>query len=451
MVVCPPKTISDRQVAGGEVGDRLLACGTPTVGRRWAVPRTRARWRSPTAIVISPWVSSTCANAGAAGSDGQRGSRRERGQGSSHRCTPSVVRVAAPRRRRTSTNERIGGARPGGGPPAGASAGAMPGRGDQRDGPEGPRGRSRARPSATAAAARATSRTTSATNAATRTCTGQPHQPGWARGGERRHRTPSRSSISIAAKAVIWNATSRAVDARGVAARRRGESPEEQDRQAATTRRPTRTRSPPPRYPWPVAASSRRPRMRVGDQDDVGERVADEHAAQREAEHGRGADVRSAGHLVYRTPLPRPGRCDRGSPGCSARRGRRAAASWARASWRSVRAPGFGSTFVEGSDELVAAGRARVERSLQSAVARGKLADDARDAALGRIEAATDLAALADGRPGDRGRHRGSRREARDLRTARRAITRPEVVLASNTSSIPIATLGEAAERGARR
>ena len=56
---------------------------------------------------------------------------------------------------------------------------------------------------------------------------------------------------------------------------------------------------------------------------------------------------------------------------------------------------GLRVTFVEGSDELVAAGRARVERSLQSAVSRGKLADDEHVAALGRIEAATELDALA--------------------------------------------------------
>ena len=105
-------------------------------------------------------------------------------------------------------------------------------------------------------------------------------------------------------------------------------------------------------------------------------------------------------------------------------------------------------TFVEGSDELVAAGRARVERSLESAVSHGKLADDARAAALGQIEAATDLDALAavdlviEAATEDPEAKRG-------IFQRLGALTRPEVVLASNTSSIPIATLGAAADRGA--
>ena len=109
---------------------------------------------------------------------------------------------------------------------------------------------------------------------------------------------------------------------------------------------------------------------------------------------------------------------------------------------------GLRVTFVEGSAELVAAGRARVERSLQSAVSRGKLADDARASALGRIEAATELGALA-------AVDLAIEAATEDPDAKRRifeqlgAVTRPEVVLASNTSSIPIATLGVAAGRAA--
>ena len=105
-------------------------------------------------------------------------------------------------------------------------------------------------------------------------------------------------------------------------------------------------------------------------------------------------------------------------------------------------------TFVEGSDELVAAGRARVERSLEAAVSRGKLAEDERAEALGRIAAATDLDALAavdlviEAATEDPDAKRG-------IFQRLGAIIRPEVVLASNTSSIPIATLGGAAGRGA--
>ncbi len=109
---------------------------------------------------------------------------------------------------------------------------------------------------------------------------------------------------------------------------------------------------------------------------------------------------------------------------------------------------GLRVTFVEGTDELVADGRARVERSLGAAAARGKLADDELAAALDRIGAATDLHALAE-------TDLVIEAATEDADAKRRiferlgAVTRPEVVLASNTSSIPIATLGAAAGRPA--
>jgi 3-hydroxybutyryl-CoA dehydrogenase len=110
---------------------------------------------------------------------------------------------------------------------------------------------------------------------------------------------------------------------------------------------------------------------------------------------------------------------------------------------------GLRVTFAEGNAELVAAGRARIERSLEGAVSRGKLETEARDAALGLIDAVDDLGAL----------------EVTDLvieaatedPDAKRAIferlgaaVREEVVLASNTSSIPIMSLGVASGRGDR-
>ena len=107
---------------------------------------------------------------------------------------------------------------------------------------------------------------------------------------------------------------------------------------------------------------------------------------------------------------------------------------------------GLRVTFVEGSDELVVAGRGRVERSIGKAVERGKLDAAAAEEALGRIDAATDLDALADvdlvieAATEDR--------EAKAAIFARLGeLTRPEVVLASNTSSIPIRELGAASGR----
>ena len=107
---------------------------------------------------------------------------------------------------------------------------------------------------------------------------------------------------------------------------------------------------------------------------------------------------------------------------------------------------GLRVTFIEGSDELVAAGRGRVERSVAKAVERGKLDPAAAGDLLGRIDAATDLGALGDvdlvieAATEDREAKAGIFAEL-----GRR--TRAEVVLASNTSSIPIRELGAASAR----
>jgi 3-hydroxybutyryl-CoA dehydrogenase len=103
-------------------------------------------------------------------------------------------------------------------------------------------------------------------------------------------------------------------------------------------------------------------------------------------------------------------------------------------------------TFVEGSPELVEAGRARIEDSLAAAVTKGKLGADDRDAALVRLEGADDLAALADCDLVVEAATEDP--EAKEAIFARLGeLTRPEVVLASNTSSIPIARLAEASAR----
>jgi 3-hydroxybutyryl-CoA dehydrogenase len=103
-------------------------------------------------------------------------------------------------------------------------------------------------------------------------------------------------------------------------------------------------------------------------------------------------------------------------------------------------------TFVEASEELVAAGRARIERSVGKAVERGKLDAAAAEEALARIDAATDLGAFEDVDL--------VIEAATEDREAKVAIfaelgrrTRPDVVLASNTSSIPIRELGAASGR----
>jgi 3-hydroxybutyryl-CoA dehydrogenase len=102
--------------------------------------------------------------------------------------------------------------------------------------------------------------------------------------------------------------------------------------------------------------------------------------------------------------------------------------------------------FVEATDQLVARGRTAIERSMAKAVERGKLEGSARDEALGRITGTTDLGDLADSDlvieavvedPAAK----------RDVFHRLDELTRPEVILASNTSSIPIVELGSVTKR----
>jgi 3-hydroxybutyryl-CoA dehydrogenase len=107
---------------------------------------------------------------------------------------------------------------------------------------------------------------------------------------------------------------------------------------------------------------------------------------------------------------------------------------------------GLGVTFVEADQERVANGQRLIETSLGRAVDRGKLEAGARDEALSRIESSTDLSALADAdlvieaviELSDEKRRVFARLDE---------VTRPEVVLASNTSSIPIVDLASVTKR----
>jgi 3-hydroxybutyryl-CoA dehydrogenase len=102
--------------------------------------------------------------------------------------------------------------------------------------------------------------------------------------------------------------------------------------------------------------------------------------------------------------------------------------------------------FLESSDELVASGRQRIETSTLHAVERGKLDPGEREDVLARISGTTDVRDLADAdlvieaATEDPEIKRSIFRQLDE-------IARPEVVLASNTSSIPIADLGAATKR----
>jgi 3-hydroxybutyryl-CoA dehydrogenase len=107
---------------------------------------------------------------------------------------------------------------------------------------------------------------------------------------------------------------------------------------------------------------------------------------------------------------------------------------------------GLAVTFVESTPELVAAGHDRIRGSLEKAVARGKLEGGEADAALDRVEGGDDLAALADVDLVIEAATEDPDAKAEIFRRLGE-LTRPDVVLASNTSSIPIALLGEASGR----
>jgi len=102
--------------------------------------------------------------------------------------------------------------------------------------------------------------------------------------------------------------------------------------------------------------------------------------------------------------------------------------------------------YLEPTHELVQAGRHRIETSTLRAVEREKITEAERDEELGRIAGTTDVAALADA---DLVIEAATEDYATKVEMFRRLdeLTRPEIVLASNTSSIPIADLGAATKR----
>jgi 3-hydroxybutyryl-CoA dehydrogenase len=107
---------------------------------------------------------------------------------------------------------------------------------------------------------------------------------------------------------------------------------------------------------------------------------------------------------------------------------------------------GMAVVFVEVNEEARDRGQQRIERSMGTAVERGKLEDQARRQALGRITGSTDLSDLA-------GADLVIEAATEDLPTKREIFRRvdeliaPDVVLATNTSSLPIAELASVTKR----
>ncbi len=103
-------------------------------------------------------------------------------------------------------------------------------------------------------------------------------------------------------------------------------------------------------------------------------------------------------------------------------------------------------TLVEVDAAQIEAGKARIEKSLGRALDKGKIDEAAHAAALGRIEFATDLSALADC---DLVIEAVVEVESvkHEIFTTLDEVTKPGAILASNTSSIPIASIAAATAR----
>ena len=110
---------------------------------------------------------------------------------------------------------------------------------------------------------------------------------------------------------------------------------------------------------------------------------------------------------------------------------------------------GFETVGREVNDELAERGRATIERYLTRAVEKGRLSQEERDAALGRLTLTTDLEHLADC---------DLVIEAvleelelkRDVFAELDRVTRPDAVLATNTSALSVSELADATEHPGR-
>ncbi len=93
------------------------------------------------------------------------------------------------------------------------------------------------------------------------------------------------------------------------------------------------------------------------------------------------------------------------------------------------------------------AGRSRITKSIDRAVSKGKMAEDERDAALGRLRLTTDLGDFADRDLVIEAVAEHEQTKVDVFATLDKVVTRPDAIFASNTSSIPIMKLGMATQR----
>jgi 3-hydroxybutyryl-CoA dehydrogenase len=107
---------------------------------------------------------------------------------------------------------------------------------------------------------------------------------------------------------------------------------------------------------------------------------------------------------------------------------------------------GVDVTVVEVDEQVLSAGQKAIERSLGKAVERGKLSEAERDEVLGRIKGATDLDSVGDADLVIEAVTESLDEKLTVFATLDR-VTRDDVILATNTSSLPIVRLATATGR----
>ena len=105
---------------------------------------------------------------------------------------------------------------------------------------------------------------------------------------------------------------------------------------------------------------------------------------------------------------------------------------------------------VEATDDRLAGGRKRIEKSLARAVRNGKLSPDEEASALGRMNFTTDYAVLADRQLVVEAVIESEPAKASVFQRLDEVVEDPYAVLATNTSSIPIMKLAMATQRPAQ-
>ena len=104
----------------------------------------------------------------------------------------------------------------------------------------------------------------------------------------------------------------------------------------------------------------------------------------------------------------------------------------------------------ETTEALIAAGRARLIKSLERGVGAGKITEDDRDRAIDRLRFTTELSDLADRQLVIEAVIEDEKIKAGIFSQLDEIVTDPDAVLASNTSSIPIMKLGAATKNPGR-